>query len=47
VNVRDGISAALRAIRGNDEALWRHLSNAVRTGTFCSYQPEREVAWSI
>jgi len=47
VNVRNGISAALRAIRGNDEALWRHLSNAVRTGTFCSYQPEREVAWSL
>ncbi len=47
VNVRNGISACLRTIHANDEALWRHLSNAVRTGTFCSYQPERPVDWSL
>ena len=25
--------------------LGRHLENAVRTGTFCLYQPERPVDW--
>ena len=27
--------------------LGRHLANAVRTGTWCSYQPETDVTWTI
>ena len=27
--------------------LGRHLRSSVRTGTFCSYQPERPVAWEV
>ena len=27
--------------------LGRHLANAVRTGTWCSYQPETEVHWTV
>jgi hypothetical protein len=45
INVRNSISAALKRIRMHDEALWRHLSNALRTGTFCSYRPEKPVRW--
>jgi hypothetical protein len=27
--------------------LGRHLAAAVRTGTFCSYQPEEPVRWQF
>jgi hypothetical protein len=29
------------------EALGRHLANAVHTGTFCSYTPERPTTWEL
>ena len=47
VNVRNCITAALRAIRRHDEPLWRHLANAIKTGTFCAYQPDRSVDWEM
>jgi hypothetical protein len=47
VSVRNNIASAVRAIRGHDDALGRHLSNAVRTGTFCSYTPERKIRWDF
>ncbi len=47
VNVRNCISAALRSIQRHDETLWRHLANAIRTGIFCSYEPERPVDWEM
>ncbi len=47
VNVRNCISAALRAIRRHDEGLWRHLANAIKTGTSCCYTPERPIAWEL
>jgi hypothetical protein len=47
VNVRNSITSSLKAIRQHDEALWRHLSNAIRTGTFCAYEPETEVTWQL
>jgi hypothetical protein len=28
-------------------ALGRHLTNAVRTGTWCAYRPERDIAWTV
>ena len=27
--------------------LGRHLRASVRTGTFCSYEPERPVVWEV
>jgi non-specific serine/threonine protein kinase len=39
VNVRNCISAALRAIRARHNPLWRHLSNSIKTGAFCCYAP--------
>jgi hypothetical protein len=45
INVRNNISNALNVLKRSDEHLWRHLVAAVRTGTFCTYRPERRVAW--
>jgi AAA ATPase domain len=39
------IRAAITAIAEQDDALARHLRNAVRTGRQCSYQPEETVSW--
>ena len=47
VNVRNNLSTTLRIIKRRNEALWRHLDGAVRTGTFCSYRPERSIPWSF
>jgi len=47
VNVRNCITGALRAIRPHDETLWRHLSNSIKTGSFCSYAPDRPVVWDM
>jgi hypothetical protein len=47
--LRKAVTARLRdAIRRIDAvhpALARHLSNSVRTGTFCSYRPEQPIVW--
>ena len=47
VNVRNCITGALRAVRVHDEALWRHLSNSIKTGSFCCYGPDRPVVWDM
>jgi predicted ATPase len=39
------IRSALSKIEEAHPALGRHLRNSVRTGTFCSYRPERGVEW--
>jgi predicted ATPase len=39
------IRSALSKIEDTHPALGRHLRNSVRTGTFCSYRPERPVEW--
>ncbi len=36
---------AIRRIESVHPPLGRHLSNSVRTGTFCSYSPEQPVIW--
>jgi predicted ATPase len=41
------IRSAVTRIEDSHPALGRHLRNAVRTGTFCSYRPERPVDWII
>jgi predicted ATPase len=37
--------SAVTRIEESHPALGRHLRNSVRTGTFCSYRPERTVEW--
>jgi predicted ATPase len=39
------IRSAVAKIEEAHPALGRHLRNSVRTGTFCSYRPERDVEW--
>ena len=39
------IRAAIKAIAAQDDVLARHLSNTIRTGRLCSYQPEEAVRW--
>jgi TolB-like protein len=39
--IRSGVKKIARA----HPRLGRHLENAVRTGTFCVYQPERPIEW--
>lgn len=41
------IRHAVRKIEAAHPELGRHLANSLRTGTFCSYQPERPVAWRL
>jgi tetratricopeptide (TPR) repeat protein len=45
--VTNRIRDALRRIRDEHPALARHLERSVRTGTFCSYDPDRPVDWSL
>ncbi|MBM4270243.1 MAG: hypothetical protein FJ144_27165 [Deltaproteobacteria bacterium] len=41
------IRAAVKRLGEAHPELGRHLQNAVRTGSWCSYRPENETAWRI
>ena len=41
------IRHAIRKIAGVHPALGRHLDVAVRTGTYCTYVPEKPVEWTL
>ena len=41
------IRAAVKSIGRHDDALARHLLNAVRTGRYCAYEPDVPVAWQF
>ena len=41
------IRSAIKRIDGVHPELGRHLRAAVRTGLWCSYQPEQPVAWRL
>jgi hypothetical protein len=45
--VTNRIRDSLDRIASEHDALGRHLANAVHTGTFCSYTPERPTAWEL
>ena len=45
--VTNRIRDSLDRIAAEHEALGRHLTNAIHTGTFCSYNPERPTAWEL
>jgi hypothetical protein len=40
------IRSAVAKVEEAHPALGRHLQNSVRTGTFCSYRPERPGGWA-
>ena len=41
------IRSAIRKIKTVHPSLANHFSHAIRTGTFCSYAPEREQLWHL
>ena len=41
------IRNAIRKIAGVHPPLGRHLDNSVRTGTYCTYVPEKPVDWEV
>jgi tetratricopeptide (TPR) repeat protein len=49
--MRKAVSARIKAsmdrLEALDGPLGRHLRNSVRTGLWCSYQPERPVMWTV
>lgn len=47
VNVRNCFTAALRAVASHNAGLARHFVSTIKTGTFCSYVPDRSVDWML
>jgi hypothetical protein len=45
--VTSRIRETIERIGKEHPALARHLENAIRTGTSCSYQPDRPVSWEL
>jgi hypothetical protein len=45
--VTNQIRRALGRIRAEHPTLGLHLENALHTGIFCCYTPERPVAWDV
>jgi len=45
--VGNRIKATLGKIREQHASLGLHLANAIRTGVFCSYTPDRPIAWEF
>jgi hypothetical protein len=45
--VTQRVRTAIKRIDDVHPRLGRHLANAVRTGTFCSYRPEEPVRWQL
>ena len=45
--VSNRIRASLTQIKKAHPELWRHLFAAVKTGTFCSYQPQQPIIWYL
>lgn len=41
------IRHAIRRVESVHPTLGRHLSNSVRTGLFCRYQPEQDIQWQV
>ena len=41
------IRSAIKKIVESHESLANHLSNSIKTGTFCSYRPKPKVEWIL
>jgi hypothetical protein len=45
--VRARVRDAITRVESAHPELARHLARAVKTGTFCSYDPEVPVRWTV
>jgi hypothetical protein len=41
------IRSAIKKIGAIHPALGQHLTNSIRTGTFCCYNPEKNLMWQL
>ena len=41
------IRNAIKKLEPNHPKLAKHLSKSIKTGTFCSYQPEVDIDWTL
>lgn len=41
------IRTALEKIKKSHPPLWRHLFVTIKTGVFCSYNPEKPTSWEV
>jgi hypothetical protein len=46
-SVKNAITRAIKVIAQHDPDLARHLRNSIRTGYWCSYEPEKPVVWFL
>jgi hypothetical protein len=48
---RKAVTSRIRTVLGKIQkphpALWQHLSTALKTGTFCAYNPEQPTSWQF
>ena len=45
--VYNRVRSAIKMISGDHPELGVHLQNSIRTGTFCTYVPERDTPWEV
>ena len=41
------IRSAIKKIGNSHQELGEHLSKSIRTGTYCSYKPDRKISWNL
>jgi len=41
------IRSAIKKIRDSHESLGKHFAKSLKTGTFCSYNPEKKIDWEL
>jgi len=41
------IRHAIAKIEEVHHQLGKHLSNSIKTGTFCAYEPEKDIEWIV
>jgi hypothetical protein len=46
-NVTNQISRCIKRIQENHPTLGTHLKNSIKTGTLCSYSPDKSTTWEI
>lgn len=47
ISVTMAVDRSLDAIKKESPALWRHLKNSIKTGTFLSYSPAELIHWEL
>ena len=46
-NICVRIRYTLKSIEKKHPSLWKHLFNSIKTGTLCSYSPDKPTSWQL